>query len=619
MAFPGKMRERRKMMDKDKKGSSLPLFGIPKMAPLLRKYRKSMFLIIITTIIFTAADLAAPVLQRYALNHFVGERKLDTMLVFILLYIVVIAIFAVSGYYNVKYCLSTEVRMDRDMRNRAFEHLQKLSFDYYSQNSVGYIHSRVMSDTSRIGETLTWTFNDAVFFILEILGSIAVMLFYNVKLTLLVMIIVPVIALVYALFQGKLVKLHRQIREINSNITGNFNEGIIGARTIKSLVIEDKIGKDFTDETGHMYTKSMKQARMKGLLGALTTLATSAALAIVLWKGGVIAASEVGTFSLFMTYARGLMDPVSILVDCLSLFIAGRVNIERFTNLIESEPNVKDSEEVIRIYGDCFDPKKENWEELKGDIEFENVDFKYPDGDEYVLKGFNLKIPFGTNVAIVGETGAGKSTLVNLVCRFYEPTDGRILVDGRDIRERSQLWMHSSLGYVLQTPHLFSGTIRENLLYGKPEAGEEEMMAAIRQVSAEGIIEKLERGLDSSVGEGGDMLSAGEKQLICLARAILADPKIMILDEATASVDTLTEQKIQNAMDSVIKGRTSIVIAHRLSTVKSADVILVVEDGRIVEQGSHSELLAANGHYHDLWMRQFEEDAVNRVFSSAKK
>lgn len=605
-------------MDKDKQKTRLPLFGIPKMAPLLKKYRKSLFLIVFTILVFTAADLAAPVLQRYALNNFVGGSRLDNMAVFIIIYLVDIAIFGAAGYFNVKVCLNTEVKMDRDMRNKAFEHLQKLSLDYYSQNSVGYIHSRVMSDTSRIGETLTWNLCDTVFFILEILGSIAVMMYYNVRLTLLVLIIVPVIAVIYALFQGKLVKLHRQIREINSNITGNFNEGIVGARTIKSLVIEDKIGKDFTDETGNMYKKSMKQARMKGALSALTTLATSAALAIVLWKGGVIAASEVGTFSLFMTYARGLMDPVSILVDCLSLFIAGKVNIERYTNLIEKEPTVKDSAEVTEKYGDCFDPKKENWEELKGDIEFENVDFRYPDSEEYVLKDFNLKIPFGTNIAIVGETGAGKSTLVNLICRFYEPTNGRILVDGKDIRERSQLWMHSSLGYVLQTPHLFSGTIRENLLYGRPDATEEDMMCAIRQVSAENIIEKLDKGLDSDVGEGGDMLSAGEKQLICLARAILAEPKIMILDEATASVDTLTEQKIQSAVDTVIKGRTSFVIAHRLSTVRGADVILVVDGGRIVEKGNHSELMAAGGYYHNLWMRQFEEDTVNSVFGSKK-
>ncbi|MBQ9032563.1 MAG: ABC transporter ATP-binding protein [Parasporobacterium sp.] len=584
------------------------------MAWLFRAYRKEMILIIVTILLFSAADLAVPVFQRYALNHFVGEGTLDTMPGFLLAFLAVILVFAVSGYINTKVCLATEVRMDRDMRNRAFSHLQQLSFDYYSQNSVGYIHARVMSDTSRIGETITWNLGDTVFFVLEILGSIGVMLYYNARLTGLVLIIVPVISLLYALFQGKLFRLHSEVREINSRITGNFNEGITGARTIKSLVIEDKIYGDFEKETDSMFRTSMRSARMKGVLNAMTTLATSAALAIVLWKGGVIAREEVGTFSLFMSYARGLMDPVNILVESLSLFIQGKVNIARYSKLMETQPTVKDRPEVTEIYGDCFDPKKENWEELKGDLEFEHVDFRYPDGDEDVLKDFNLKIPFGTNLAIVGETGAGKSTLANLICRFYEPTGGRLLVDGRDARERSQLWLHSSLGYVLQTPQLFTGTIRENLKYGNPDASDEKIMRAIDLVSARSVIDKLEKGLDTNVGEGGDLLSAGEKQLISFARAILADPKILILDEATASVDTLTEQKIQAAIDQVIKGRTSVVIAHRLSTVRSADMILVVEGGRIVEQGRHEELLKRKGSYYRLWMRQFEEDAAQQVF-----
>lgn len=601
----------------NKEKSNLRFFGLPKMLPFIRKYRKQMFVIFSTNIAFGITDLAAPVLQRYALNHFVEGKTLDTLIWFILIYIAVIAAFGLSGYICTRTSLATEVSLDRDMRDRAFEHLQKLSFDYYNQNSVGYIHARVMSDTSRIGETITWNLGDTLFFVIEIVGSVAVMLYYNAKLTALVLIILPVISAFFAFFQGRLFNLHRQVREINSRITGNFNEGITGARTIKSLAIEDKICCDFEAETDNMFKKSMKYARLKGAFTAVTTLAASAALAIVLWRGGLIAAEEVGTFSLFMTYARGLMEPVSILVESLALFVAGKVNIERYTKLIETEPGVKDSPEVIEKYGDCFDPKKENWEELKGDIEFEDVDFMYPDGDEYVLQNFNLKIPFGTNLAIVGETGAGKSTLVNLICRFYEPTRGRLLIDGKDARERSQLWLHSSLGYVLQTPHLFSGTIRDNLLYGKPDATEEEMMQAIDLVSARSVIEKLEKGLDSDVGESGDMLSAGEKQQISFARAILADPRILILDEATASVDTITEQKIQSAIDQVIKGRTSVVIAHRLSTVRNADIIMVVNDGRIVEQGRHRELLAAHGYYYRLWMRQFEEDAAQKVWEES--
>ena len=307
------------------------------------------------------------------------------------------------------------------------------------------------------------------------------------------------------------------------------------------------------------------------------------------------------------------MEPVRWLIDALSDLVTTQVNIERVTNLIATESDVADRPEVVAKYGDTFHPKKENWESLHGDVEFDDVTFRYPDGEVNVLEHFSLKVPQGTNVAIVGETGAGKSTLVNLVCRFYEPTAGRILIDGRDARERSQLWLHSNIGYVLQTPHLFSGTVRENLLYGNPAATEEQIMRALRRVSADEIVARMDNGLDSEVGEGGDRLSTGEKQLISFARALLADPKILVLDEATASIDTITEQKIQNAIGEVIAGRTSFVIAHRLSTIRHADVILVVSDGKIIERGTHAELMSQKGAYYNLYTRQFEEDATRRT------
>ena len=314
-----------------------------------------------------------------------------------------------------------------------------------------------------------------------------------------------------------------------------------------------------------------------------------------------------------MSYALGIMDPLHSVITTISSLVSIQVNIERFDRLVNTESDVADSPEVIAKYGDTFNPKKENWEPLIGDVEFKDVDFKYPDGDEMVLENFNLKVPHGTNVAIVGETGAGKSTLVNLVCRFFEPTSGQVLIDGRDARERSQLWLHSNIGYVLQTPHLFSGTVRDNLRYGKPDATDEEIMRALELVSATFVIEKMEKGLDSDVGEGGGMLSTGEKQLLSFARAILADPRILVLDEATASIDTLTEKAIQDAIDTVIKGRTSFVIAHRLSTIVNADVILVVRDGKIIERGTHSELMKQKGYYYELYTRQYEEMVVDTV------
>ena len=285
------------------------------------------------------------------------------------------------------------------------------------------------------------------------------------------------------------------------------------------------------------------------------------------------------------------------------------------TDLLELEPRIQDSPEVIEKYGTSFDPKKENWEPIKGDITFEDVSFRYPDGKEEVLSHFNLHIPAGTTVAIVGETGAGKSTLVNLACRFFEPTGGRILIDGKDYRERSMLWLHSSIGYVLQTPHLFSGTVRENLRYGRLDATDQEIEAAARLVSAHDTIMHMENGYESDVGEGGDHLSTGEKQLVSFARAVLADPRIFVLDEATSSIDTKTEELIQHAISTLLENRTSFLIAHRLSTIRKADLILVVRHGKIVEQGSHEELLASGGYYHDLYTKQFEQEASEQVFA----
>ena len=268
-----------------------------------------------------------------------------------------------------------------------------------------------------------------------------------------------------------------------------------------------------------------------------------------------------------------------------------------------------DTPEVTEKYGDSFRPKYENWEELHGDVEFKDVTFRYPDGEENIMEHFNLKVPRGTNIAIVGETGAGKSTLINLVCRFYEPTQGQVLIDGRDARERSQLWLHRNLGYVLQTPHLFSGTVRENLCYGKPDASDEEIMRALRLVHAVDVVEKL-GGLDGEVGEGGNTLSTGEKQLLSFARALLADPKLLVLDEATSSIDTLTEKAIQDAIAVVTKGRTSFVVAHRLSTITGADLILVVQDGKITEQGTHAQLMEKKGEYYNLYTKQIEKLAI---------
>lgn len=595
--------------------SGLPFFGVGKIIPYLARYKKQVYAMLVCGLLGSVVDIAQPILQRYSINHFIGGGTLDTLPWFIAIYFGTIFLSAAANYISCTDATCLEVWIDRDLRNDAFAHLQTLSFSYFTQNSVGYIHARVISDSSRIGTLFSWSLIDGVWQMTYLVGAIIVMLVINAKLALMVLTIMPIIVLLFSVFQSRLVRVNREVREINSKITGNFNEGITGAKTIKTLVIEDKIHDGFVADTAAMRKKTVRAAHLRGLFASTMGFASSLALAIVLWRGGYIAASEVGTFSMFMSYAQGMMEPVRWIIDSISDLITTQVNIERLSRLLETKSDVVDSPEVVEKYGDCFDPKRENWEPIKGDIEFDDVSFRYPDGDEYILEHFSLNIPFGTNIAIVGETGAGKSTLVNLICRFYEPTSGRVLIDGRDARERSQLWLHSAIGYVLQTPHLFSGTVRENLLYGNPNATDEDIRRALELVSAQGVVDKLENGLETDVGEGGDMLSTGEKQLLSFARAILADPRILVLDEATASVDTITEQKIQSAIDTIIHGRTSIVIAHRLSTVRNADLILVVDDGKIIEQGTHEQLMSRRGSYYRLYTRQYEDEATSRLLS----
>ena len=597
------------------KSKHLKFFGIGKILPFLRHVRWQILMMVSLALVSSLVDITIPQFQRYALDCFVGKGTMQTLAPFLIAYVSMILLASVVNYISCAQATIVEMKVNRKLRQVGFRHLQTLSFSYFNQNSVGYIHARLISDTGRIGGLVSWTLIDCTWRVSYLVGVIFMMLRMNARLTMYILAIVPLLVVLFTVFQKKLINVNREVREVNSRITGNFNEGIMGAKTIKTLSIEDKMEQRFTDETQTMQAKSIQASRLRGLFAGTMNFASSVALAIVLWKGGHIALEEIGTFSVFMSYAQGMMEPLRWLVDIVSDLITTQVNIERFTNLLAVKSDVIDTPEVVEKYGDCFEPKKENWEPIRGDIEFRDVTFQYPDGEETVLENFSLKIPFGTHIAIVGETGAGKSTLVNLVCRFYEPTEGTLLIDGRDARERSQLWLHSAIGYVLQTPHLFSGTVRENLLMGNPNATEAQMMQAIRTVSAEDVIAHLEKGLDTDVGEGGDLLSTGEKQLISFARAILADPRILILDEATASVDTITEAKIQSAMDAVTAGRTSLMIAHRLSTVRNADLILVVKNGRIVEQGSHQDLLAAKGYYYDLYTRQYEDEATAKILA----
>lgn len=595
----------------------LKYFGIPQIISYVKKYRLMIVVMVVLGALSSLIDTIYPLFNQYAINHYIGQGKVDNLTLFIVSYILFLIAQVFLNYFSSYLCCKVELEVGRDLKNASFNHLQTLSFSYFNTNNVGYVHARIMSDTDRIGTMVSWRLMDIVWNLSYIIFVFVVMSMINVRLALLLLLLVPVAIVFILFFQKRIVFLNRKIREINSMITGHFNEGITGAKTIRTLVVEDTIQDDFEKDTNLMKRTSIHSTHYSALFSATVTTLSSVALAIVLWQGGRLSIEglmKIGTLSVFMSYALGMIDPIQRMIETISQLINVQVNIERFTTLMNTDSDVVDGEDVIKKYGDVFHPRKENWEKLHGDIVFENVSFKYPDGEEMVLEDFNLHVPQGTNVAIVGETGAGKSTLVNLVCRFYEPTKGRILIDGRDARERSQSWLHDHIGYVLQTPHLFSGTIRDNLRYGKSDATDEEIWKALKIVNAEEIVKRMGDGLDSNIGEGGNTMSTGEKQLLSFARAIIANPAILILDEATSSIDTMTEQKIQMAIEKLVEGRTSFMIAHRLSTVVNADIILVVKDGKIIESGQHEELMNKKGYYYQLYSREEVDQAIKKAF-----
>lgn len=604
-------------MKKNKRETAdLRWYGIPAIWHFVRPHFRLVATVGIAMAACSLIDALLPLFQNYAINHFIGENTLDTVAGFVLLYVLALLMQSLCSGAGCYAAQKVEVLLDRDVRQACFDHVQTLSFSFFNQNSVGYIHSRVISDPNRIGMMFSWGLMDVIMDSAYIIGIFVVMFALQPMLGLLLLVVVPVEFAVTIYFQRRLTEESRRVREMNSIITGDINEGITGATTIKALVVEDRMQRDFERDTAGMRTAAVREGRYRALFNGSIVFVSSIALALVLWRGGLLTREGlmlVGSLSVFMSYATSVGQYVQELVQTLARLINSKVNIERIVRLLETGTEVADTPEVIEKYGDAFAPRRENWEPLHGEIEFKDVTFRYPDGEENVLEHFDLKVPQGSMVAIVGETGAGKSTLVNLVCRFYEPTEGSVLIDGRDARERSQLWLHSHIGYVLQTPHLFSGTVLENLRYGNPNATMEQIEQAVRRVSADKVIARMENGYDSPVGEGGDSLSTGEKQLISFARALLADPQILVLDEATSSVDTLTEYAIQQAIGEVTQGRTSFVIAHRLSTVRGADVILAMKDGRIVERGTHAELMAAKGYYWRLYTQQFMQESQDKA------
>ena len=489
-------------------------------------------------------------------------------------------------------------RIQYDLRKKSFNHLQDLSLAYYDRTPVGWIMSRVTSDSQRISELTTWGLLDVTWAIFSIGTSLLFMLIINWRMALIVLAIIPVLIVVASRFKKKILIEFRKVRKINSKITAAYNENITGVRIVKALNREEENLHEFSGLTGEMYRAGYRAAWLSALFLPMVQIISSLAVGSVIWYGGLqvqIGSLTVGGIQAFISYITFMLWPVQDLARVYAEMQHAIASAERVFSLIDSVPDVRDRPGAI-------DPGS-----IKGDIIFKDVNFYY-EPDNPVLTDFNLTVKRGETIALVGPTGGGKSTIVNLLCRFYEPKKGSIYIGNHDYMTLSLHAIQSRIGMVLQTPHLFSGTIRENIKYGRLDASDEEIDKAAKMVSAHDFIMGLEKGYNEQVGEGGILLSVGQKQLISLSRAVLADPEIFIMDEATSSVDTITESLIQKGMMELVRDRTSFIIAHRLSTIKRADRILYIDDGRIVEMGTHASLLRAKGLYYRLYTQQFRRE-----------
>ncbi|MBN2299584.1 MAG: ABC transporter ATP-binding protein [Acholeplasmataceae bacterium] len=578
-----------------------------KIIGIVFKSKKRIFLLILFSGFVSLLDSGFPLINRYAIDTFFIGGDYSTWPYFIAVNILVATGFGLGIWGFIYQAGIIEAEVSFELRRQAFKNLQMLSHTYFDKTPQGWIMARMTSDARKLSLIISWGIVDLVWAIFSMIIILTILYITFFKLAVIITIALPIMLFVAFVFRKIILKQHRVARRYNSQLTAQYNEGFLGAKTTKSLSIEDTNYLEFSDTAHLLKRSSVKAVISSALFSSIILVIAYFAVATTMISGSIFVlevAITIGTLQMFIAYTINFFEPVMALSRIISDLQNAQASAERIVGLIETKSDLTDTPEVEAVYGSLFDDHKENWEPLKGDIEFRDVSFYYLE-NEHILTNFNLKVNAGQSVALVGHTGSGKTTIVNLLSRFYEPTSGTILIDGKDYKERSIHWLHSKLGYVLQSPHLFSTTVLENIRYGRLDATDEEVIYAAKIVGVDDFVKKMDLGYQTFVGEGGNLLSVGQKQLISFARAVLANPRILILDEATSSIDSESEIIIQKATEFLLNDRTSFIVAHRLSTIVNSDLIIMLDMGKIIEMGSHEELLAKRGAYFELYRNQF--------------
>ena len=569
----------------------------------LRPYRLRVLAALAFMLLAMTASVSGPFLIKLALDEGVANGNRAALAQAVLLYLLSALVFWVGTYSRIRIMSTTGQGFIFDLRRELFDHLQALSMSFYNRYAVGRLVSRVVNDVSVIREMVVWALVAVARSFVDLAGITLAMLLLNWRLALYSFAVLPLMVLATEVFRRLARDSYRAVRSAVSWVNAVLNENIVGVRVVQSFSREDYNLQVFN---AHVNGNHLRHTNHAALITSVffpsVDFIGSLALALVIWLGGLAVmgslslgptALSAGTLVAFALYIDRLFDPIRDLSQRYNTFQATMASSERIFELLDTPADVVDA------------PAAQVLPQISGRISFDDVSFGYGAGSPPVLANIQLQVPAGQTVALVGETGAGKSTLVKLVQRFHDVSSGAVCIDGVDVRSITQRSLRRQMGVVLQDPFLFSGSVRENIVYGKPLADSAEVEEVARAVGAHDFISALPNGYDTKVGEGGAILSGGQRQLVSFARALLADPRILILDEATASVDTQTERLIQAALERLLAGRTALVIAHRLSTITRADKIVVMDQGRIVESGTHAQLLALHGHYHDLYAMAF--------------